>query len=791
MTRWKRLWRRRQMEDQLEKELLFHVEQHAADLMARGYDPVTARREARLALGGPEQVKEGCRDARGTRWLEEFVQDLRYALRTMRQRPGFAVVALATLALGTGATTIMFTLIDGVLLKPLQYAHPESLVAVHGATSTWNVQLNGEQNVAYPDFLDLQRESRSLWIAGRLFNGGTVSAPGDPQYVDNFQITSNLFDLLGVPLLHGRAFLPQEDRPGGAQVAILGYTFWQRHFGGSLSAMGTRLIFDDKPYTIVGIAPANFRVSDDEGDLYTPLGQNTAAYMRVREPHPVGVLARVRPGFTLAQAQAEMIVLGHRLAVRYPATNRDRTFVAERMHPDVGDARATLWLLLGAVTLVLLIACANIASLLLARAVSRERELALRAALGAKRGRLIRQALTESGMLACLGGALGVVVATAGVRPFVTFWPGSLPRAQEVRIDWHVLVFAFAVSLASGLLFGLLPALRIGSRHLEQTLRAGARTVVGHSRRLHNGFVMAEIAMAVVLLVSAAMLGRTLLRLSSLNPGVDIHNVLVSRMALSAATLADAGRTRAAWKEVLDRAREVPGVDSVAVVDTVPMREGFNDLGYWTSADLPPENKRPVALATSVTPDYLKVMRIPLLEGRFFDDRDRIGSELVVVIDQVMAQHAFPGADPIGKRLWIPDMAPQPVLVIGVLGHVRHWGLAADDRAPLRDQVYYPFAQVPDPLVRRWSELMSVVVRTKVSSLSVLEPLRQKLRGETGDQVLYEVHTMEQLARSSLARQRFLMLLFGVFAGLALLLACIGVYGVLAYLNGWCCDRAL
>lgn len=783
MNWWQRLWRRQQMEDQLEKELRFHLEQHVADLVVRGYDAEAARKQARLALGGLEQVKESCRDSRGTRWLDDLYQDIRYAVRGMRQRAGFAAIAIGTLALGTGATTIMFTLINGVLLKPLPYADPDRLVVLHGETPTWNAQVFGQQNIAYPDFLDLQRESRSLSIAGWLYDGGTISAPGNPLYVDNFQVSSNLFDVLGLPLTRGRAFLPKEDGAGGPAVAILGYSFWQGKFAGNENVIGTRLVYNDKPYTIIGIASPNFRLGGDDGDVYTPLGQNTARYMRLRGPHPINIAARLRPGVTLEQAQAEMTLLGHQLAVQYPDTNKNRTFVTLQMHANAGDVRSTLWLLLGAVSMVLLIACANIASLLLARAVSRERELAMRAALGAARGRLIRQCLTESIVLACWGGILGIVLAEIGIHPFIKFWPGSLPRAEEVTLDWHVLVFALAVSLASGVLFGLVPALRIRTRDLEQRLRAGARTVVASSQRLHNSFVIAEIALAVVLLVSAAMLGRTLLHLSSLNPGFDTHNVLVSRMALSPATLKEPGRIRAAWKEVLDRAREVPGVETVATVDTVPMRQGYNQLSYWTSAALPPPNKLPVALATSVSPDYLNVMRIPLLKGRFFDDHDRIGSELVVVIDEVLARHAFGNIDVTGKRLWIPDMAPQPVMIVGVVGHVRHWGLAADDQAAVRDEVYYPFAQVPDTLLARWSELMSIAVRTKVNPLSIEEPLRRQLRGETGDQVLYVVRTMEELVRSSLARQRFLMFLFGVFATLALLLACIGVYGLLAYLT--------
>lgn len=413
------------------------------------------------------------------------------------------------------------------------------------------------------------------------------------------------------------------------------------------------------------------------------MGQDTAAFMQNREAHPVGVVARLRPGATLLQAQTELALIGRHLAEQFPKSNKSRTFIVHPLRPNVGNVRSTLWLLLGAVTLVLLIACVNIASLLLARAVSRERELAMRVALGAGRSRLVRQCLTESAVLGISGGVLGLFFAAVGLHPFIALWPGSLPRAEEVQLDGHVLVFALAASLLCGLLFGLAPALRAPARELEQTLRAGAWTVTGSSRRLHSGFVISEIALAVVLLVCAGMLGRALLRLASLDPGVNVHNVLTARMALSPATLQSPARIRAAWDDVLDRARRVPGVQSFAMVDTVPMREGNNPIGYWTTPALPPENQRPLVLANSVSPDYLGVMGIPLRQGRFFDNHDRVGNQAVVVIDDVMAQQAFSGQQPIGKRLWI-GLGTDPVTVVGVVGHVRYWGLAGDDQAQVR-----------------------------------------------------------------------------------------------------------
>ena len=766
------------MEEQLEKELRFHLDQHTTDLIAHGHDPAEARRQARIALGGEEQVKESCRDARGTRWLEDLWQDASYALRTLRKKPGFATVALLTLALGSGATTVMFTVINGVLLKPLSYPEPERLVTLHEQIEKDGV----EWAFAYLNFVDCKRESRSLapmaaWRSG----GGTVSEPGEAQYVTGRQVSAELFSVLGIDLLRGRAFLPEEDRSGGTPVAIISDRLWQRLYGGNPEAIGRQLVFKGQTYTVVGIAPGGFRLPGDV-DVFTPLGQNTEPITQNREMHPgIHVVARLRPGVTLAQARAELALIGRHLAEQYPKSNEGHGIVAQPLQQElVGDVRSTLWLLLGAVSLVLLIACVNVASLLLARAVSRERELAMRVALGAGRGRLVRQCLTESAVLALTGGILGVVLAAVGIRPFLMFWPGSLPRAEEVQFDWHVLLFTVAAALLSGLFFGLAPALRAPVHNLELALRAGGRTVAGSPRRLHSGFVASEIALAVVLLVAAGMLGRTLLRLSYVDPGINVRNVLVTQVALSADAFTDPARTRAAWQDMLDRVRTVPGVESVAVADIVPLEGDDEQVGYWTGPAAPPANQMPLSLVNLITPGYLQVMGIPLRRGRFLNEQDRNGNQPVVVIDEVMAQRAFQGRDPIGNRLWLQFLGPAQV--VGVVGHVRHWGLDADDQAKIREQIYLPFTQLPDAFLRLASS-MSLVMRTTTAPLTAVEAVRREVRGATRDQALYGVRTMEQIVSGTLARQRFLLLLFGIFAGLALLLACIGIYGVLAYLT--------
>jgi predicted permease len=770
------------MEEQLDKELLFHLEQHAADLIAAGHAPEEARRRARVALGGVEQVKEECRDARGTRWLEDLGQDLRYAWRTIWHRPGFTAIVLGTLALGGGATTIVFTLVNSVLLKPLPYPESDRLLTIAEQTD-WSTAYGNRWAFAYPNYLDCRSETTAVRLGAWRFMGGTVSVAGEPEYVNGRQVSWDLLATLGASPVHGRSFLESEDRVGAAPVALISHSLWQRHFGGRGSAVGESLVFDGKPYTVVGVTAPDLALSRD-ADIFTLIGQNPEPRMQNRGAHPgIQVWGRLRPGATLAAAQAELDLLGRRLAEQFPASNRGRSFVAEPLRPFVGDVRSTLWLLLGAVAVVLLIACTNIAALLLARAIARDREMSMRAALGAGRGRLIRQCLAESVVLGLCGGALGLAVAVVGVDRVVALWPGTLPRADEVHIDGLVLAFALGLSLLTGIFFGLAPALRVPGRGLEGVLRSAGRTIAVGSRRLHASFVVAEIALAVVLLLCASVLGRTLIRLSSLDPGIDLRNVLVTRVALSPSTLESAPAARAAWDDLLERARQVPGVEAIAMVDTVPMREGNNQLVYRSTPAPPPSDEQSNALTTSVSAEYLRVTGIPLRRGRFFDDHDRAESAPVVVIDEVLAQQAFGERDAIGQPLWIPDLGPGPFEVVGIVGHVRHWGPATDDTAAVRAQIYYPFAQVPDRFVRRWSELMSIAVRTSTPPLTIIDNLRRALRGATRDQVLYEVRTLEQLASRTIEQQRFLLQVFALFAAVAVLMACIGIHGVLAYLT--------
>ncbi len=769
------LLRRSKAEADLNDELQDYVERQTERRLAAGLSPEKARTEALRDAGGVEQLKEECRDAGGTLWLENTLQDIRYAWRTLNRNRGFAAAAICTLALGIGANTAIFDVISGVLLRPLPYPDPNRLVDVEQTLRT------GEYwSFSYPDYLDCAHDSHTFQaIAAWRNRGASLTFPGEPAFLRTRLVSTSFLDVLGVPLLLGRNFTAEEDQLGAAPVAIIDYALWRQRFGGGRDAIGARLVLNSKGYTVIGVLPPSFRFFDNRPVL-TPIGQSEEVVMQRRDLHSgIQAIARLRPGVTLQKANTELKVTADRLARAYPEADANFTFRAISLKEQiVGDIGRTLFLLGGAVGLVLLIACVNVANLFLARSISREREFAVRVALGAGRWRLSRQLLTESLLLSFAGGIAGLLVAAGGTRWAIANLPQWLPRTDEISIDARVLLFTLGASILSGIAFGMAPAVR-QRFELETSLRQGARGNTAGMRRTQGVFVIAELALAFVLLAGAGLMLRSIMQLWSISPGFDPHNLLTMTAGVSPDALKNTALIRNAWQQMLDRVRNTPGVEAAALDGIVPLTGDSQAIPYWTSSALEPPKDAPNAFLFTPTPGYLEAMKVPLLLGRFFNEHDRIGSAPVVVIDETLAKRLFPGKDPVGSELSVQFMGRSRI--IGVVGPIKHRTLDEDTHAPPQPAIYISFLQFPDSFMSLTATGMSLLVRTSVPPPSVVDAVKKRVAGPAQDEPVRDVATMEQIIGDSMAQRRGIAFLLAIFAGLALALSAIGIYSVISY----------
>jgi len=777
------LLRKNTVEQALDDELEASVELLTEEKMNDGLSHPQARREALIELGGVEQVKEEVRSIRAGHLLEDFAKDLRYAFRTLAKSPGFTAVAVLTLALGIGANTALFSVVNGVLLNPLRYAEPDRLMALYSRFPNYD-----RGSISYPNFLDWVHENRSFSaLAAYRPDDLTLTGRGEPERVSAEMVSASFFPLLGVQPVLGRTLLPEEDQIGARPVVLIGGGLWKRKFGSSPDVLEQSLTLNDVVYTIVGVIPADFRytgINFQQSDVYTPIGQwNDPTFRNRRAGMGTFAVGRLKPGVTYEQAKSDLEALGRHLAEQYPDVDKDTGITLVPLKQAVvGDIRPTLLVLMAAVGFVLLIACVNVANLSLARSTGRTHEFAIRLALGAGQGRMVRQLLTESLLLALAGGGLGLLLASWGLQAALKALPQALPRAEEVQLDGRVLLFTLAASVLAGVFFGLAPALKTSRTDLQETLKEGGRGLSGVRHRAQRVFVVAEMALALVLLAGAGLMIRSLAKLWRIDPGFDPHNVLTFLISFPSRT-ASPEVVRATWRQLHDSLNAVPGVQAASLdASSIPMASE-SDLPFWLEGQPKPSSQAEmkITLFYIVEPDYLNAMKIPLERGRFLSPHDDEHSPPVVVIDESFARIHFGGQDPIGKHVnfAILDVTAE---IVGVVGHVKQFGLDEGQAPGLEAQCYFPIVQFPDQFIPLLARRVAVVARTAGSPLAQIESIRHALGQINSQSVMYQTKAMDGIVADSLATRRFSMVLLGTFAALALIMSCVGIYGVISYL---------
>lgn len=724
--------------------------------------------------------------------MRSFLQDFRYSLRQMAKSPGFAVIAILTLALGIGANTAIFSVVNGVLLNPLPYPEPERLMVLFHDKPNF---ANG--SISFPNFLDWQRENQSFERMAAYRNTGDFALTGtsEPEAVPGEMVSAGFFEILGTKLVAGRTFTADEDRLGANPTVLVSEGLWKRKFASDPNLVGKTITLDGQYRTVVGIVPASFRLkiwNFRTADAYTPIGEYKEPQFRDRNAAwGTDVLARLKPGVTAAQASQDMARVNAGLQASYPDADANiKTNIVPLKELMVGDVRPVLMVLLGAVGFVLLIACFNVANLMLARSTGRTREFAVRTAMGAGRLRLVRQLLTESIGLSLAGGALGLLFANWGTRAAMAALPQALPRAEGIGVDGRVLLFTLLLSAAAGVVFGIIPALRTSRLHLSTALNESGRSVAAARSRTQSALVVLEMAMALVLLVGAGLMIRTLVQLWGVNPGINPHNLLTFDVGLPASLAAKTPEdVRAAYRQLDSVLHSIPGVESASVNGGAHPMEGDSEESFWVEGQPKPQHlsEMPMALQYTVQAEYLRVMQTPLLRGRFMTDADNEHSAPVVVIDQAFAERYFAGQDPIGKHVFLIDSrGERPKEIVGIVEHVKQFGLGKDASHTLQAQIYDPFLQQPDIFLMREADGERFYLRTAdgFDPMAVFQTVRRNLAQQNRETIAFNPELMEHRVAESIAQERFAMMLFAIFAGVALVLASVGIYGVLSYIVG-------